>query len=64
LEKIPKQARNRGLYAWDLYDAAPEGTYVNFLRFKRRNGLSSHLKEAAASKNVTASAQSHESNHP
>ena len=35
--------------------------YVNLVRFKRKNGLSSHLKEAAASENVIASEHSQES---
>jgi hypothetical protein len=44
-----------------VQEAAPEGMCVNLLRFKRKNGLSNHLKEAAASENVIASAPSQES---
>ena len=43
---------------------APEGTYVNLVCFKRRSGLSSHLKEAAASKKVINSAQRSDSANP
>ncbi len=38
------------------YIRAPEAMYVN-LCFKRKNGVSNHLKEATASKNVIARAQ-------
>src|SRR5919198_6611726 len=31
-----------------IQEGAPEGTWVNLVCFKRRKGLSSHLKEAAA----------------
>src|SRR6266436_1997309 len=41
--------------------SAPEGMCVNLLRFKRRNGLSNHLKETMASENVIASAHRQES---
>jgi len=37
---------------------------VNLVRFKRKNGLSNHLKEAAASENVIASEHSQESVQP
>jgi len=45
-------------------ERAPEGTYVNLFCFKRRKGLSNHLKEAAARSSVITSERSKERVQP